>query len=85
MRIADEKKKFKIGDSVVLIEKTNEHNVGDVGVVGSIIATSNYYEHRPIACYFTWTYVVCINEDKLYLSGDKLDYALKNIAEAVII
>tara|TARA_Y100001958_G_scaffold157117_1_gene151391 strand:+ start:870 stop:1145 length:276 start_codon:yes stop_codon:yes gene_type:complete len=78
MRIPDEKRMFEIGDSVVLVEGTKEHNPGDLGEVVSIIGTSNYYEARPIASYMTWTYVVKLPHEKVYLSADKLSSALKN-------
>lgn len=78
MRIPDEKRKFEIGDLVSLIGETEHHNSGDIGEVVSIIATSNYYEARPIASYTTWTYVVKLPHEKVYLKADKLSCALKN-------
>ena len=78
MRIPDEKRMFEIGDSVILVEGTKSHHPGDVGEVVSIIATANYYEARPIASYTTWTYVVKLPQEKVYLPADKLSCALKN-------
>ena len=83
MRIPDETRKFEIGDLVSLIGETEHHNSGTIGEVVSIIGTSNYYEARPIASYMTWTYVVKLPNEKVYLPADKLGSILKTEQNSV--
>jgi hypothetical protein len=65
MRIPDEKQLFKIGDEV-------ETLTGLKGIVSSVIASSTYYEARPIASYTSYTYVVIAGDEKLYLQAKLL-------------
>ena len=86
MRILDESQIFHIGDIVELNEPTDDCQSGEVGCVESVISQSNYYEHRPIACYVSYRYVVRFSEEKkLYLPASKLIPFVKNRAKTLII
>ena len=85
MRQYDEIQKFKIGEDVQLTEQIGSHESGQVGKVNSIISQSNYYEHRPIACFLTFTYVVSFDDEKLYLNANQIRSFLKKQLETVTI
>jgi|TARA_B110000196_G_C21060848_1_gene622324 hypothetical protein len=65
MRIDDEILLFDIGDRV--LTKDGRH-----GIIDKIMTSSVYYEARPIASFMQYTYVVLIEEKKLYLRADQL-------------
>jgi ribosomal protein S4E len=73
MRIPDEKQLFQIGEEVFLVSGDSEKSTSSpVGIIDAVISHSVYYEHRPIATYLQYTYVVKIADEKVYLKADKL-------------
>ena len=73
MRIPDEQQLFQKGDEVFLVDGApGKPPSSMVGIVESVLTSSIYYEHRPIASYTTYTYVVKINGEKIYLKADEL-------------
>ena len=65
MRIHDEEILFGVGDRVLTKD-------GRQGIIDKIMSASVYYEARPIASFTQYTYVVLVEEERLYLKANQL-------------
>jgi len=78
MRIPDEVQKFQIGESVIVTDQSLASEQHTFGTVESVLASSVYYEARPIASFTEYTYVIRIAEQRHYLKANQISSVVEN-------